>query len=137
MRLNFGNKKPTIIQYAIIGVVLTSLIGGISKCSGISQNTLWDLFDELQRKHQLNEFTIKDPEKLNRRIHRDVDKAIENITPEYDRIIRESWNYGPRYSDGINDSNDSSVCYSDDCKTLSPPMRLCASWVSDCFSETP
>lgn len=134
MRLNFGNKKPTIIQYAIIGVVLTSLIGGISKCSGISQNTLWDLFDELQRKHQLNEFTIKDPEKLNRRIHRDVDKAIENITPEYDRIIRESWNHGPHYSDL---TNDSSVCYSEGCKTLSPPMRLCASWVSDCFSETP
>ena len=46
----------------------------------VSQDGLWDLLDEVQRKYFpqtiLNEFILKDPEKLNRRIKRDVDRLI-------------------------------------------------------------
>ena len=131
---NFGNKKPDIKQYAIIGIVLSSMIAILSQCTGVSENGLWDLFDEIQRKYFpqtiLNEFIIKDPEKLNRRIGRDVDRAIQNVTPEYDIIIREEdQKYKPRY---IDEENDESVCYTDECKALAPPMRICAVWVEDC-----
>lgn len=131
---NFGNKKPDIKQYAIIGIVLSSIIATLSQCTGISTNHLWDLLDEIQRKYFpqsiINEFIIKDPEKLNRRVERDVDRAIQNVTPEYDRIIAEAdKKYKPRY---VDEKNDESVCYTDECKALAPPMRICASWVEDC-----
>jgi hypothetical protein len=131
---NFGNKKPDIKQYAIIGIVLSSIIAILSQCTGVSENGLWDLFDEIQRKYFpqtiLNEFIIKDPEKLNRRIGRDVDREIQNVTSEYDRIIEEAdQKYKPKY---VDEKNDESVCYTDECKALAPPMRICAVWVEDC-----
>jgi hypothetical protein len=131
---NFGNKKPDIKQYAIIGIVLSSIIAILSQCTGVSENGLWDLFDEIQRKYFpqtiLNEFIIKDPEKLNRRIGRDVDRAIQNVTSEYDRIIEEAdQKYKPKY---VDEKNDESVCYTDECKALAPPMRICAVWVENC-----
>jgi hypothetical protein len=131
---NFGNKKPDIKQYAIIGIVLSSMIAILSQCTGVSENGLWDLFDEIQRKYFpqtiLNEFIIKDPEKLNRRIGRDVDRAIQNVTSEYDRIIEEAdQKYKPKY---VDEKNDESVCYTDECKALAPPMRICAVWVENC-----
>ena len=131
---NFGKKKPDIKQYAIITIVLSTIIGTLSQCTGISQNNLWDILDEVQRKYFpqtiLNEFIIKDDEKLNRRIIRDVDRAINNVTPEYDRIISDyDRKYKPRY---IEEKNDETVCYTTECKSLAPPMRICASWVEDC-----
>ena len=131
---NFGNKKPDIKQYAIIGIVLSSIIATLSQCTGISTNHLWDLLDEIQRKYFpqsiINEFIIKDPEKLNRRVERDVDRAIRNVTPEYDRIISDyDKKYKPRY---VDEKNDESVCYTDECKALAPPMRICAPWKDDC-----
>ena len=130
----FGKKKPDIKQYAIIGIVLSSIIVTLSQCTGVSQNGLWDLLDEIQRKYFpqtiLNDFIIKDPEKLNRRITRDVDKAIHDVTPEYDRIISDyDRKYQPKY---LEEPNDETLCYTDECKTLAPPVRKCASWVEDC-----
>ena len=46
---NFGNKKPDIKQYAIIGIILTSVIVTLTQCTGIQETTLWDVFDEVQR----------------------------------------------------------------------------------------
>jgi len=134
---NFGKKKPDIKQYAIIGIILSSIIAALSQCTGVSENGLWDLLDEIQRKYFpqtiLNEFILKDPDKLNRRITRDVDKAIRDVTPEYDRIISDyDRKYQPKY---LEEPNDETVCYTDECKTLAPPMRKCASWVDDCSKD--
>ena len=132
--LNFGKKKPDIKKYAIIGIVLSSVIATLSQCTGVSENGLWDLLDEIQRKYFpqtiLNEFILKDPDKIKRRVKRDVDKAIRDVTPEYDRIISDyDRKYQPKY---IEEKNDETLCYTDECKTLAPPMRKCASWVKDC-----
>ena len=131
---NFGKKKPDIKQYAIIAVVLSTIIGTLSQCTGISQNNIWDILDEVQRKYFpqtiLNEFIIKDDEKLKRRIGRDVDRAINDITPEYNRIISEyDKKYEQRY---IEYPIDKSVCYTDECKKLGGEMRICAPWVDSC-----
>ena len=60
----FGKQKPNIKQYAIIGIVLSSLIAALSQCTGISQDGLWDLLDEIQRRYfpqtVLNEIFIQD-----------------------------------------------------------------------------
>ena len=131
---NFGKKKPDIKQYAIIGIVLSSIIAALSQCTGVSQNGLWDLLDEIQRRYFpqtiINEFILKDPEKLNRRIIRDVDKANLDVTPEYDRIISDyDRKYQPKY---LEEPNNETLCSTNDCTALAPPMRKCSSWVEDC-----
>ena len=137
INFNFGKKKTDKKQLLIVGLVLSTLIAALSQCTGVSQNGLWDLLDEIQRKYFpqtiLNEFILKNPEKLNRRITRDVDKAIRDVTPEYDRIISDyDRKYQPKY---LEEPNDETVCYTDECKTLAPPMRKCASWVDNCTQD--
>jgi len=127
---NFGKKKPDIKQYAIIGIVLSSIIATLSQCTGISQNNIWDLLDEVQRKYFpgtiLNEFVIKDPEKLDRRIHRDVDRAIDDYWTQSGLSKAEVSK--PRYSEKPPDGS-----YAQ--SVLGGEMRICAPWVDDCPKE--
>ncbi len=130
---NFG-KKPDKKKLIAVGIILSTLIAALSQCTKISENTLWDLLDEIQREFFpqtiINDVILKDPDKINRRVERDVTRAINQVTPEYDRIIREAdKKYQPRY---IEEKNDESLCYTDECKALAPPMRLCAPWLDDC-----
>lgn len=133
---NFG-KSPDNKKLIIVGIILSTLIAALSQCSKIPENGLWDLLDEIQREFFpqtiINDVILKDPDKINRRVERDVTKAIEKVTPEYDRIIREAdKKYQPRY---IEEKNDESLCYTDECKALAPPMRLCAPWLDGCSPE--
>ena len=126
----FGKQKPDIKQYAIIGIVLSSIIAALSQCTGVSENGLWDLLDEVQRKYFpqtiLNEIFIQDPNKVERRVKRDVYRAIDEVTPEYDRIIEESnKRYKPRYSEKAPDGSEAQ-------RLLGGEMRICAVWVDDC-----
>ena len=128
--INFGKKKPDIKQYAIIGIILSSIIAALSQCTGVSEDGLWDLLDEIQRKYFpgtiLNEFVIKDDKKLERRIKRDVDRAIDEVTPEYNRIIaEENKKYKPKYIEKAPDGSEAQ-------KLLGGEMRICAVWVDDC-----
>ena len=127
----FGKQKPDIKQYAIIGIVLSSIIATLSQCSGIKQDSIWDLLDEVQRRYFpqtiLNDFVIKDPEKLDRRIKRDVDAAIA----EYERLTGDDGKVripSPRYSEKPPDGS-----YAQ--SVLGGEMRLCAPWVDDCPKE--
>lgn len=124
----FGKKKPDKKQLIIVGVVVSTIIATLSQCTGVSENRLWDLLDELQRKYLpqgiLNDIILQDSDKVNRRVERDVDNAIRDVTKEYDRIIAESdRKYKPRY---LEEKNDESICYSEDCKKLAPPIRMCS-----------
>jgi len=128
MKINFnfgkdGFKKSNII---IVGIFFSLLIFLLSNLSGISESKLWDLLDEIQREYfpqtELNEVIIQDDEKLQRRIERDVDKAIR----EYEDLTGDSGEVkipSPRF---IEEPGDSS---------LGGPMRLCAPWVDDCPKE--
>ena len=130
LMFKFGKQKPDIKQYAIIGIILSSLIAALSQCTGVSQDGLWDLLDEIQRKYFpqtiLNEIFIQDPNKVERRVKRDVYRAIDEVTPEYDRIIEESnKRYKPRYSEKAPDGSEAQ-------RLLGGEMRICAVWVDDC-----
>ena len=127
----FGKQKPDIKQYAIIGIVLSSIIALLSQCTGIKQDSIWDLFDEVQRRYFpqtiLNDFIIKDPEKLDRRVKRDVDAAIS----EYGRLTGDDGKVripSPRYSEKPPDGS-----YAQ--SVLGGEMRICAPWVDDCPKE--
>jgi len=131
-KFNIGKvSNKTIIT---TGIVLSTLIAALSQCTGIHENNLWDILDEVQRKYfpqtTINRVIIQNPEKLNRRIQRDVNKAIDNVMPEYDRIISDyDRKYKQRY---VEEKNNETVCYTDECKSLAPPMRICAPWVDTC-----
>lgn len=129
---NFGKKKPSIYKYAVVGVVLSGLVATLSQCTGVSSDGIWDLVDEVQRKYFpngiLNEFVLTDKEKLNRRIQRDVDKAIAEygaLTGD-DGIVRIP---PPKY---IENSINTSLCYTPDCQSLGGETRLCSPWMPDC-----
>ena len=130
MNFNFGKKKPNKKQLIILGIVLSSIIATLSQCTKISENGLWDLLDEIQRKYFpqtiLNEILIQDPNKVERRVKRDVDRALAEVTPEYDRIIEESnKRYKPRYVEKAPDGSEAQ-------RLLGGEMRICAVWVDDC-----
>jgi hypothetical protein len=130
INFNFGKKKPDKKQLIILSVVLSSIIAALSQCTGASEDGLWDLLDEIQRKYFpqtiLNEIFIQDPNKVERRVKRDVDRAISEVTPEYDRIIEESnKRYKPRYVEKEPDGSEAQ-------RLLGGEMRICAVWVDDC-----
>jgi hypothetical protein len=127
---NSGKKKPDKKQLIILSVVLSSIIAALSQCTKIPDHALWDLLDEVQRKYFpngiLNELILQDPNKVERRVKRDVDRAIDEVTPEYDRIIEESnKRYKPRYSEKAPDGSEAQ-------RLLGGEMRICAVWVDDC-----
>ena len=127
---NFGKKKTDKKQLIIVGLVLSSLIVALSQCTGISENGLWDLLDEVQRKYFpqgiLNELILQDPNQVKRRVERDVTRAIDNVTPEYDRIISDyNKKYKPKYVEKAPDGSEAQ-------KLLVGELRICAPWVDDC-----
>jgi hypothetical protein len=130
INFNFGKKKPDKKQLIILSLVLSSIIAALSQCTGASEDGLWDLLDEIQRKYFpqtiLNEIFIQDPNKVERRVKRDVDRALAEVTPEYDRIIQEAdKRYKPRYSEKAPDGSEAQ-------RLLGGEMRICAVWVDDC-----
>lgn len=137
-KFNFGNQKPNIYKYAMVGVVLTSIIAFLSDCTGVNEKSYWDLYDEIQRrvspKSMTNDFILSDPQKLQRRIKRDINRAINDATPEYDSIIqKENQKYSPIY---IEEKNNEETCYSPECKSLGGPMRICSPWYAGCPTGT-
>ena len=134
INFRFGNKKPNKREIIKVSIIVSLLIAALSQCSKISENTLWDLLDEIQRKFFpqtiLNELVLKDPDKINRRVERDVTRAIDKVISEYNRSIQEKdKKYQPRYMD---ETNNDTLCYTDQCKALAPPMRICSTWIDTC-----
>jgi hypothetical protein len=128
---NFGKKKPDLKQLIIVSIVLTTIIGILSQCTGVSTDKIWDLLDEIQRKYFpqgiINEIVIKDPEKLDRRIKRDVDRAIDDYIRKTD--LNPSGVDSPRF---LEKDIDTTVCYTKECQSLGGEIRICAPWIFNC-----
>jgi len=131
INFNFGKKKTDKKQLIILGLVLSSIIAALSQCTGVSENGLWDLLDEIKRKYFpqtiLNELILQDPNQVKRRVERDVTRAIDEVTPEYDRIINESIKK-PKYVEKPPDGSEAQ-------RLLGGEMRICAPWVDDCLKD--
>jgi len=130
INFNFGNKKPDKKQLIVVSIVLSSIIAGLSQCTGISESGLWDLLDEVQRKYFpnsiLNELILQDPHAIERRVKRDVDRALDEVIPEYNRFIEEeNKKYKPKYVEKAPDGSEAQ-------KLLGGEMRICSPWVDDC-----
>jgi hypothetical protein len=132
---NFGKKKPDKKQIILISIVLSGIVATLSQCSGVSEKTLWDLLDEVQRslfpQTIINDILLQDPGVVERRVERDVDRAIR----EYEDLTRDSEPPRVPLSRFIEKAPDTSKCYTEECKKLGGEMRLCSPWVDTCREE--
>jgi hypothetical protein len=132
---NFGKKKPDKKKIFIISLVLSGIVATLSQCTGVSQKTLWDLLDEVQRtlfpQTIINDVLIQDPDIIKRRVERDVDRAIR----EYEDLTRDSEPPRVPLPRLIEKAPDEALCYSEECKKLGGEMRLCAPWLDTCKEE--
>jgi len=123
-----SKKIKAIIFSSIIVLIIVSLSGWLK----MSEKELWKIYTLILHQFGLNyELPRKESEKeLEARIELEVDRAILDVIPEYDRIISDyDKKYKPIYMDEVNDET---LCYTEECKSLAPPMRICAPWVIDC-----
>ena len=132
LNFNLGNKRPDKKQLIFVSATITLLVGSLSQCTGASSERLLDLLDEAQRRFFpqtiINEVIIQDPKALDRRVKRDVDKAIR----EYERLTEGSEPSRIPLSRLIEKAPDKALCYTKECLSLGGEMRLCAPWVPDC-----
>ena len=125
---NFGKKKPDKKQIILISIVLSGIVATLSQCSGVPQERLWDLLDEVQRslfpQTIINDVLLQDPGVVERRVERDVDKAIR----EYEELTKDTEPPRvplPRLIEKAPDNSEAQ-------RLLDGEMRLCAPWVDTC-----
>jgi len=132
---NFGKKKPDKKQIILISLILSGIVATLSQCTGAPQERLWDLLDEVQRTlfpgTVINEVLLQDPGVVDRRVERDVDKAIR----EYERLTGDSATPRIPLPRLIENDIDTSKCYTEECKKLGGEMRLCSPWIDTCKKE--
>jgi len=128
---NFGKKKPDKKQIIFISLILSGIVATLSQCTGTSQERLWDLLDEVQRSlfpgTVINDVLLKDPNIINRRVERDVDKAIR----DYERLTKGSEPPKiplPRLIEKAPDGSEAQ-------RLLGGEMRICSVWVDDCLKD--
>ncbi len=120
------------IRGFIFGSIIILIVISLSGWLKIDEKDIWKFYNQIVEHFGLDRDSIRIESEKERdaRIESDVDRAIEQVTPEYDRIIREADQiYQPKY---LEEENDETLCYTDECKALAPPMRICAPWVDDC-----
>ena len=120
------------IKSIIFGSIAVLIIVSLSGWLKMSEKELWKIYTLILQQLGLSyELPRKEREKeLEARIELEVDRAIRDVIPEYDRIIAEAdKKYKPIYIDEVNDET---LCYTEECKSLAPPMRICAPWVDNC-----
>ncbi len=132
---NFGKKRPDKKQIILISAILSGIVATLFQCTGAPQERLWDLLDEAQRVlfpgTVINEVLLQDPGVVDRRVERDVDKAIR----DYERLTRDSDPPRVPLPRLIEKALDTSKCYTEECKKLGGEMRLCAPWIDTCKKE--
>jgi hypothetical protein len=85
--------KKEAIRWTVISLTLTTIVFCISRCTGLSEEKVWVLNDQIQRNtkyspKELNEYIIKTSERLNQRIRHDVDSAFYEYEKEEARSYR-------------------------------------------------
>lgn len=119
-------KKAVLSSLVLVGLIF---LGNWVK---LNDQEFWKLYMAIAQHFGLEEGVPKNQKKLNAKVEIEVDKAIARVTPEYDAIIREAdRKYQPIFID-LEPSG--TLCYTDSCKSLEPPMRLCAPWADNCIN---
>jgi hypothetical protein len=121
-----SKKIKGFIIASIVAIIITSLSGWLK----FEEKDLWKIYNLLLQQFNLKQELpdLRDNQKqLEAEIEIEVDRAINNYWKEIGESPAEVSK--PRY---IEEKNDENLCYSDECKALAPPMRLCAPWLDTC-----
>lgn len=129
-------RAKKVKNFFIVSIVIVA-ISFLSGWLKIDEKDLWKVYQVLIEKLNLKQDIpeiIDNQKRIDAKVELEVDKALQEVQPEYDRIIAEAdKKYQPKYIDGVNDE---SVCYTEECKSLAPPMRICAPWAEGCEDLT-
>ena len=129
-------RAKKVKNFFIVSIVIVA-ISFLSGWLKIDEKDLWKVYQVLIEKLNLKQDIpeiIDNQKRIDAIVELEVDKALEEVRSEYDRIIaEEDRKYQPRY---IEEENDESVCYTEECKSLAPPMRICAPWAEGCEDLT-
>ena len=82
---HFGAKKKSPKRIYIVGIVLALLADLLHSLLKVEKQTLWDLIDDIGRQFKIediNDVIIRNSKFLDRRIERDVDKALNDYKNE-------------------------------------------------------
>lgn len=85
--------KNLTIKWAILSIVFTTIVFGISRCTGLPEEKVWRIVDLVQRntKHspkELNDYIVHTPELLEQRVKQDVDVAIRGYEEQEKRYYK-------------------------------------------------
>ena len=81
-----GKKKRSLAEWIKIGAILHLTLDTVSLIPGVDKRKAFNLLDEFQQKmgiDVLNDYIIQDDELVSYRIHRVIDKAIQ----EYEKDV--------------------------------------------------
>ena len=137
---NFGVKKPSMKDMLIISGILAFVVSTITEFTKIPEKKVWCFVDQITKPlhiDKLEQVKLKIPEVIDCRAK---DAVGQSLTPDkikpYDDIIRKAdKKYRPVYQDLPNDDK---LCYTDACKALEPPMRICnpvVEGIDDCSRQ--
>jgi hypothetical protein len=128
-----GKKKTSMKDMMIISGVLLFVVSGIAAFTNLPKEKAWCAVDQLTRPLNidiLEDVKLEIEEIRACRAEKAVGDAIEKFKKET------GWKpveiLPPRYSEK---PIDTTVCYTDDCKSLGGEMRLCAPWLDDCLKQ--
>ena len=127
---SFGNKKPSIKDMLIVSGVLAFVVTTIAEFTNLPKQKIWCAVDQITR--PLNIDTLEQVKlKIDEVIACRAEKAVGDGIDKYKKET--GWKpveiLPPRYSEK---PVDTTVCYTDECKSLGGEMRLCAPWLDTC-----
>ena len=128
---SFGKKKASITTI----LVLTFIIASLSSCLKIEEKTIWDIVYEYLQTYQPDSSLIPELQKDSGIVERDVKRTVDKAIRDYERLTGDDGTVtipSPRRSEK---PVDTSVCYTDECRSLGGELRLCAPWLDDCPKE--
>jgi len=128
---HFGKKKASITTI----LVLTFIVASLSSCLKIQERTIWDIVYEYLQTYQPDSPLIPELQKDNGIVERDVKRSVDKAIRDYERLTGDDGSVrlpSPRRSEK---PVDTSVCYTDECRSLGGELRLCAPWLDDCPKE--
>ena len=127
---SFGSKKLSMKDMLIVSGVLAFLVTTIAEFTNLPKQKIWCAIDQITR--PLNIDTLEQVKlKIDEVIACRAEKAVGDAIDKYKKET--GWKpveiLPPRYSEK---PVDTTVCYTDECKSLGGEMRLCAPWLDTC-----
>ena len=101
---HFGKKKPSWTKRIATAMFFVSAVPAIVKVLHLKEQSLYDFIDDIVRRYApesvFSEYILNTDKLVNRRIERDVDKAIDDYAKEVPPVTITEFTYDEEPSDG-------------------------------------